>query len=57
MILKMITQRSTKHQVLISLALTTTEIVVANTTSTVEFYNKSLVSARSKLIIEFVYKI
>jgi len=55
-ILKMMTHRPTKWQVLIPLDSSTTEIIVANTASAVEFCNKGLVKACSKLRIEFVCK-
>ena len=54
--LKMTTQAPTRHQVLIPLAPAGAKIVVANTASTVESCNKSLVSAHSKLRVESVYK-
>ena len=52
----MTTQAPTRHQVLIPLAPAGAKIVVANTASTVESCNKSLVSARSKLRVESVCK-
>ena len=52
----MTTQRPTRHQVLIPLALAAAETVVANAVSTVESYNKGLVSAHSKLRVESVHK-
>ena len=54
--LKMMTQGPTRHQVLILLTPATAEMVVANTVSVVEFCNKGLVSACSKLRFESVYK-
>jgi len=54
--LKMTTQRPTRCQVLIPLAPATAEMVVANTASAVKSCNKGLVSARSKLRVESVYK-
>ena len=54
--LKMITQGPTRHQVLIPLAPAATEMVVANAASAVEFCNKGLVSAHSKLRVESVHK-
>jgi len=53
---KMMTQESTRHQVLIPLTPAATEIVVANAALAVEFCNKGLVSARSKLRVESVHK-
>ena len=53
---KMTTQRPTRHQVLILLAPATAEMVVANTASAVEFCNKGLVSAHSKLRVKSVCK-
>ena len=50
------TNRPTKHQVLMIFDSSTAEIVVANTASTIEFYNKSLVEAHYKLRIESVCK-
>ena len=52
----MITHRPTKWQVLIPLDSSTTEIIVANTALIVEFCNKGLVEACSKLRIESVCK-
>ena len=54
--LKMMTQGPTRHQVLISLTPAAAEVVVANAALAVEFCNKGLVSARSKLRIESVRK-
>ena len=45
----MTTHRSTRWQVLIPLDFSTTEIIVANIASVVEFCNKSLVKAHSVL--------
>ena len=56
MTLKMTTQGPIRHQVLILLAPATTEMVVANAASIVEFCNKGLVSACSKLRVESVHK-
>ena len=55
-VLKMMTHKPTKWQVLIPLDSSTTEIIVANIAPTVEFCNKGLVEACSKLRIEFVCK-
>jgi len=59
--LKMMTQGSTSHQVLIPLTLAAAETVVANAVFAVESYNvescnKGLVSACSKLRVESVCK-
>jgi len=54
--LKMTTQRPTRHQVLIPLTPAAAKVVVANVVSAVEFCNKGLVSARSKLRVESVHK-
>ena len=54
--LKMMIQEPTRYQILILLALAAAKIVVANTASTDEFCNKSLVSTYSKLRVESVYK-
>ena len=51
------TQGPTRCQVLILLTSATAETVVANVTSVVESYNKSLVSACSKLRVKSVHKI
>ena len=52
----MTTQRPTRHQILIPLAPAAAEVVVANVASAVEFCNKGLVSAHSKLRVESVRK-
>jgi len=54
--LKMMTQGPTRHQVLIPLTPAAAKIVVANVVSAVEFCNKGLVSACSKLRVESVHK-
>ena len=54
--LKMTTQEPTRHQVLIPLTPAAAEVVVANIVSAVEFCNKGLVSAYSKLRVESVCK-
>ncbi len=51
------TNRPIKHQVLILFNSSTTEIVMVDTTSTIEFYNKSLVEANSKHRLESIYKL
>jgi len=56
MILKMMTQESTRHQVLVPLTPAAAETVVANAASAVESCNKGLVSACSKLRVELVCK-
>ena len=55
-ILKMTTQGPTRCQILIPLTPAAAEMVVANTASAVEFCNKNLVSAHSKLRVESVHK-
>jgi len=52
----MTTQGPTRCQVLIPLTPAAAEIVVANAASAVEFCNKNLVSAHSKLRVESVHK-
>jgi len=54
--LKMMTQRPTRCQVLIPLTPAAAEMVVANAASVVEFCNKGLVNACSKLRVESVHK-
>jgi len=54
--LKIIIQGPTRCQVLILLTPVAAEMMVANVTSAVESCNKSLVSVRSKLRVESVYK-
>ena len=46
----------TRRQVLISLDTPTAEVVVANAATAVEFYNRGLVEAHSKLRVESVHK-
>ena len=54
--LKMMTQGPTRHQVLVPLDSAATETMVANAASAVQFYNKGLVEACSKLRVESVRK-
>ena len=54
--LKIMTQRPTRYQVLIPLTPAAAKTVVANAASAVEFCNKGLVSACSKLRVELVHK-
>jgi len=54
--LKMMIQRPTRCQVLIPLTPAAAEMVVANVASAVEFCNKGLVSAHSKLRVKSVHK-
>jgi len=54
--LKMMTQGPTRYQVLVPLDSATAELIVANAASAVQFCNKSLVEARSKLRVESVHK-
>ena len=52
----MMIQRPTRCQVLIPLTPAAAEMVVANVASAVEFCNKGLVSAHSKLRVKSVHK-
>ena len=50
------TYRPTRHQVLIPLNIPTIEIIITNIATIVEFCNKDLVDAYSKLRVELVHK-
>ena len=54
---KMTMHGPTRHQVLIPLDIPTAEVIVANAAIAVEFCNRSLVEAHSKLRVESVYKV
>ena len=54
--LKMTTQGPTRHQILVSLDSATAKLIVTNTASAVQSYNKGLVEARFKLRVESVHK-
>jgi len=54
--LKMTTHRPTRHQVLIPLDTPIAEVIVANAATAVEFSNRGLVEAHSKLRVESVCK-
>ena len=56
-VLKMTTHGPTRWQVLILLDSSTWEIIVANAASAVEFCNKDLVEASSKLRVKSVHKV
>ena len=56
-VLKIITYRPTRQQVLILLDSSTTRIIVANAALVVECCTKGLVEAYSKLRVESVYKV
>ena len=53
---KMTTHGPTRRQVLIPLDTPTAEVVVANTVTAVEFCNRGLVEAHSKLRVKLVHK-
>ena len=53
-VLKIMIYKPTRQQILIPLNSFTTDIIVANATSTVEFCSKDLVKANSKLRVESV---
>ena len=52
----MTTHGPTRHQILVPLDSAAAELIVANAASAVQFCNKGLVEARSKLRVESVYK-
>jgi len=53
----MMIYRPIRHQVLISLNAPTAEVIMANAGTIVEFYNRGLVEAHSKLRVESVCKV
>ena len=54
---KIMIHRPIRHQVLIPFNASTTEVIIANAGTTVEFCNRGLVEAHSKLRVELVCKV